>query len=177
MGKLTISMAIFNSYVKLPEGKSWSWKWLGWWILGDHDLETTIWMEIFITHEPSKIIIVCFCPWFFFSTRNGIYTPFTGRLVGKRMNWSLVYIWNRTSLVWWFLAEFRCHKLKRWQQLSHFCDFPRDLLDFGRLLYNICTVFQVYPSALVVCSMIPSVSKMSVRGIFQTSPNPRTVSQ
>lgn len=113
----------------------------------------------------------------FFSTRNGIYTPFTGRLVGKRMNWSLVYIWNRTSLVWWFLAEFRCHKLKRWQQLSHFCDFPRDLLDFGRLLYNICTVFQVYPSPLVVCSMIPSVSKMSVRGIFQTSPNPRTVSQ
>ena len=84
---------------------------------------------------------------------------------------------NRTSLVWWFLAEFRCHKLKWWQQLPHFCDFPRDLLDFVWLLYNICTVFQVYPSPLVVCSMIPSVSKMSVRGIFQTSPNLRTVPQ
>ena len=35
MGESTISMAIFNSYVKLPEGKLWGYDWESYWDIWD----------------------------------------------------------------------------------------------------------------------------------------------
>ena len=83
---------------------TWMMNFGGW--LGNHHLNG----EILITHEPSKIIIVCFCPLFFSHQKwdlHAIYWPFSWKKDEQPLEFSL----HLDKSKWWLEASNSNHIL------------------------------------------------------------------